>query len=396
MKKLLFLVLCLVILGTPAQPAISALANSNVNLSCPAGQRPVFSAPFSISVLVSDRFGAPISGEPVSLMISGPATLDPGTPSVTNNLGILDASILPTPGAAPQPITVRASIQAGVVVSTSCLITSATLRPSDVIARLDGPDSVQSGSSLNLNLYLATRAQVPIPRVPIKWSVVGPGLQFPSANTDSAGSARFQLLLLSGDTGVITVTATANMGSFVQTTTKVIQIGPLALKEPEIEAQIFTDGSFANITVLNAQGSEVSIKFGSRWIRLRATSDVFVHRIESTKAVEQVAVFVNGQLENVTTLSFPGLPKQTATPSPKPAASEPEKRVARSQLKTITCKSGTKWMTVTAIQPKCLAGYKPTTARIPAGVKSVRCSKSGTTLSLIPVQPTCPSGFRKG
>lgn len=399
MKRSFPLVLCLLILGTLVQPASSAEPNSTITLSCPSGLRPVFNAPIPVSVLVRDRFGSPVTGEPVFLSISGPGAFDPGLPALTNNLGVIDAIILPTPGSQPQSIRVTASIQAGVVVSTSCEIASSVLRPSDVIVRLDGPESVVSGSTLILKLQLTTREMKAIPGVPITWTVVGPGLPFPSRFSDQDGSAILQHLLLPGDAGVLTVTATSNMGSFTHTIYKTIRVTTTALPAPpapDIEVQFLTSDSFANITILNAKGAVVSIKFGSRWIRVLATADVFLQRIQATAEVVPVVVYVNGQLESVATLNFPEGPKPTTTPSPKPAATEPTKRVSKAQPRTIICKSGPKWMKVTTLNPNCFGGYKATSLKFPTAVQSVRCSKPGTSLTLVPSQVSCPPGFRRG
>jgi hypothetical protein len=148
--------------------------------------------------------------------------------------------------------------------------------------------------------------------VVVSWT--GKGLPFNTGSnveTDEDGKFKVNVLALAGDLGTGTITATYRpAGAAVDTknvtATQVITIAaPAAVAAPEVNAVIGTFNGRWAVRVENAKGAAVSVKVGGRWVKFTALNDNYLFSRKSTVgATLPVAVYVNGQLENVATITI--------------------------------------------------------------------------------------------
>jgi hypothetical protein len=145
-------------------------------------------------------------------------------------------------------------------------------------------------------------------------SYAGKGLPFNTGSTietDEKGEFKVNVLALPGDVGTGTLTATyrptgAAVNTANVTATQVISIvAPAAVAAPEINAVIGSFNGRWAVRVENAKGAVVSVKVGNRWVKYTSLNDNYLFSRKSTVgATLPVAVYVNGQLENVATLTI--------------------------------------------------------------------------------------------
>jgi hypothetical protein len=148
--------------------------------------------------------------------------------------------------------------------------------------------------------------------VVVSWT--GKGLPFNTGSnieTDEDGKFKVNVLALAGDLGTGTITATYRpAGAAVDTknvtATQVITIAaPAAVAGPEINAVIGSFNGRWAVRVENAKGAVVSVKVGNRWVKFTALNDNYLFSRKSrVGATLPVAVYVNGQLENVATITI--------------------------------------------------------------------------------------------
>lgn len=373
-------------------PLSAAAQNFSVSLLCDSGQRSTFSAPYSSWVLVRDASGAPAAGQELRITVTGPATLVIPQGMQSNAQGYVNYTVMPNLGAVPQDITVTASL-VGSDRSISCKSSAQPNLASNVRVTLEAPKTALPGTSLVYNLTVTLLNGTPMQRIPIEWTVFGPGLQFGATQTDAQGQAKMTLLLSTADQGTVSVAAKLNFGSYTSNSfsgaTQITNTEPI----PAVDTEIYSSEGKVHIVVKDAKGAAVSVKIGSTWFRYTATSDVHTFTRTPSAPEQSVAVYVNGQLENVATLSFPDFVKPTATPKPTPTQSSNPGASAPSR--TITCKSGTKILSVTGSSPSCPKGFTRSGTPMPAGAKVVVCKKPGFVIRMAAPMTTCPAGYKK-
>jgi trimeric autotransporter adhesin len=140
----------------------------------------------------------------------------------------------------------------------------------------------------------------------------GKGLPFNlTGATDEDGKITFQVLVLAGETGTGTVTATikptgaAKDNITVVRTLTIVPPAVVVVPVPEINAVIGTFNGRWAVRVENAKGAVVSVKVGNRWVKYTSLNDNYLFSRQSrVGATLPVAVYVNGQLENVATLTI--------------------------------------------------------------------------------------------
>jgi hypothetical protein len=138
----------------------------------------------------------------------------------------------------------------------------------------------------------------------------GKGLPFNlSAATDEDGKLTFQILVLAGETGAGKVTATIKPTGVAADNITVVKdlaiAAPAAVAAPEINAVIGTFNGRWAVRVENAKGAVVSVKVGNRWVKYTSLNDNYLFSRKSrVGATLPVAVYVNGQLENVATITI--------------------------------------------------------------------------------------------
>jgi hypothetical protein len=142
----------------------------------------------------------------------------------------------------------------------------------------------------------------------VKVTYTGPGIVFGTLpnDTDSAGQAKFAVLVGAADSGTATITFaydtnadgdTSDTGEF--STAHSVTIAPV-----EANAVI---GSFAGrvaVRVENAKGSTISVKIGRSWYKYTATNANYLKSWKSRKGSTQVVtVYVDGDLQNTATIT---------------------------------------------------------------------------------------------
>jgi hypothetical protein len=391
MKKLIAFLLGVLLL-VPGQTTSAAGAATNLSMLCDSVPRSVFSSPFSAWVLVKDSTGNVVPNQAVTLSVSGPATLEMPQGSQSNAQGYVNYNVIPNIGAMPQDIVVTAAVP-GTQINLSCR--TKFVNPSNFNTRvtLNAPDRITPGKTLTFTLKAVNASGMVIPWLPVTMQVTGLGFvgSLPK-QLNANGEASADVLLGSADRGTVTATATVNVGSFLYTVTKtvLVELEPVVLP---VSVEIYSSEQKVLVVVRNAPGGDVSVKIGSKWFRFRANSDVHVFEEPATDTSHQVTAWVNGSLENITTVFFPdyrkptATPKPTSTPSSNPGASAPSR--------TITCKSGTKILTVTGSSPSCPKGFTRSGAPMPAGAKVVVCKKPGFVIRMAKPMTTCPAGYKK-
>ena len=140
----------------------------------------------------------------------------------------------------------------------------------------------------------------------------GKGLPFnigSAVATDENGKFSFQVLVLAGESGTGVATATfkpTGVAADDITATKTYTIAaPAVVAAPEINAVIGTFNGRWAVRVENAKGAVVSVKVGNRWFKYTSLNDNYLfNRKSRVGATLPVAVYVNGQLENVATITI--------------------------------------------------------------------------------------------
>jgi hypothetical protein len=145
-------------------------------------------------------------------------------------------------------------------------------------------------------------------------SYTGKGLPFNTGSTidtDEKGEFRVNILALAGDAGIGTLTATyrptneAVNAANVTATQTITIVAPAAPAAPEVNAVI---GSYLGrwaVRVENAKGAVVSVKVGGNWYKYTSLNENYLFSRKSVVGRSvAVAVYVNGTLENVATITI--------------------------------------------------------------------------------------------
>jgi trimeric autotransporter adhesin len=141
------------------------------------------------------------------------------------------------------------------------------------------------------------------------FGVVVTGLGFVGSlptKLNSSGEANVTVLLGSADEGNLVITATYSTdGTAAKQITKVLTIVVGKAAAPEINAVIGSYNGRWAVRVENAKGAVVSVKVGARWFKYTNLNDNYLFSRKSrVGATLPVAVYVNGQLENVATITI--------------------------------------------------------------------------------------------
>jgi trimeric autotransporter adhesin len=141
------------------------------------------------------------------------------------------------------------------------------------------------------------------------FGVVVTGLGFVGSlpvKLNSSGEANVTVLLGSADEGNLVITATYSTdGTAAKQITKVLTIAVGKPAAAEINAVIGTYKGRWAVRVENAKGAVVSVKVGARWFKYTSLNDNYLFSRKSrVGATLPIAVYVNGQLENVATITI--------------------------------------------------------------------------------------------
>ncbi len=122
---------------------------------------------------------------------------------------------------------------------------------------------------------------------------------------NSSGEATVTVLLGSADAGDVVITATYSTdGTTAKAITKVLTIAVAKAATPEVNAVIGTYNGRVAVRVENAKGAVVSVKIGARWFKYTSLNENYLFsRKNVVGRTVPVAVYVNGTLENVATIT---------------------------------------------------------------------------------------------
>jgi hypothetical protein len=122
---------------------------------------------------------------------------------------------------------------------------------------------------------------------------------------NSSGEATVTVLLGSADEGNVVITATYSKdGSTANAITKVLTIAVAKAAAPEVNAVIGSYNGRWAVRVENAKGAVVSVKVGGNWFKYTSLNENYLFSRKSVVGrTLAVAVYVNGQLENVSTIT---------------------------------------------------------------------------------------------
>ncbi len=147
--------------------------------------------------------------------------------------------------------------------------------------------------------------------VVVSWT--GKGLPFGTGTlaTDADGKFSINVLVLGTETGTGTLTATYRPSSSA-TDTKNITVAktfaidaPAVVPAPEVNAVIGTFNGRWAVRVENAKGAVVAVKVGGNWFKYTSLNENYLFSRKSAVGRSvAVAVYVNGTLENVATITI--------------------------------------------------------------------------------------------
>ena len=122
---------------------------------------------------------------------------------------------------------------------------------------------------------------------------------------NASGEATVTVLLGSADEGNVVITATYSTdGTTAKAITKVLTIAVAKAATPEVNAVIGTYNGRVAVRVENAKGAVVSVKIGARWFKYTSLNENYLFsRKNVVGRTVPVAVYVNGTLENVATIT---------------------------------------------------------------------------------------------
>ena len=201
----------------------------------------------------------------------------------------------------------------GTSTTTSLFVVSAAVESAATTITLPTLDLV-SGATAAITGVLSDKLGNPIvtdtKKLNVSWT--GKGLPFNVGNavtTDEDGKFTFQVLVLATETGagVATVTykPTGVAADDISVTKTYTIAAPAAPVAPEVNAVIGTFNGRWAVRVENAKGAVVSVKVGNRWVKYTSLNDNYLFSRKSrVGATLPVAVYVNGQLENVATITI--------------------------------------------------------------------------------------------
>ena len=163
-----------------------------------------------------------------------------------------------------------------------------------------GSATLTTGLSTDVLVTVVDAAGKPLAGRSVSLRSTGPGfLNVQSAVSDASGQVAVKFIATT-QTGQVVITAVVD-GKVGTHTLNVV--APVVVV-PEINAVIGTFNGRWAVRVENAKGSVVSVKVGGNWFKFTALNDNYLFSRASTVGANlPIAVYVNGQLENVATIT---------------------------------------------------------------------------------------------
>ncbi|MEY4962400.1 MAG: hypothetical protein RLZZ249_1097 [Actinomycetota bacterium] len=230
---------------------------------------------------------------------------------ISNASGEFSVDLFSTTAQKDTVITVTAL---GKSSTTKVTFTGATSDGIGAKLEITAPASVAPASTLQVKAKLTDTFSNPVAAA-VKVSYTGPGITFgalPTA-TDKDGELMFSALLGGGDTGNVVVTISYDQngdGDYADAKDIVVSktiaiVAPAAPAAPEVNAVIGSFNGRWAVRVENAKGAAVSVKVGGNWYKYTSLNENYLFSRKSAVGRSvAVAVYVNGTLENVATITI--------------------------------------------------------------------------------------------
>ncbi len=211
------------------------------------------------------------------------------------------------------------SIKVGTAVTTSLVVVAAAKAADGAKISFDkssinaGETSVITGTltDANGNPVDTTNEASDAADLMVSWTGKGLPFNIGEIQTDEDGKFKVNILALAGDAGTGTLTATYRpTGSSSSTKNITVAqtiaiVAPAAPAAPEVNAVIGSFNGRWAVRVENAKGSVVSVKVGGNWYKYTSLNENYLFSRKSAVGRSvAVAVYVNGTLENVATITI--------------------------------------------------------------------------------------------
>jgi hypothetical protein len=287
----------------------SALATASASISYAAASGKYSWSATAISVKVVNA-GSDVVVSAPGLVIQDQA--DSKTYSATATLRANSSGDLSFKFAATKAGTHTISFTVGSTTTTSQLVVTAAQVQDAKNITIDGsllPGQTNVITGTLTDTYGNPVATTADKKVSVEWTGKGLPFNVGSISTDEDGKFTFQVLVLAGETGTGTVKATFKPTSVAAddiTVTKAVTItAPVVPAAPEVNAVIGTFNGRWAVRVENAKGAVVSVKVGGNWFKYTSLNENYLFSRKSAVGRSvAVAVYVNGTLENVATITI--------------------------------------------------------------------------------------------
>ena len=205
--------------------------------------------------------------------------------------------------------TVTYTVTVGTLSRTTSAIYADAAANTGTVLTITAPATVAPGTTLRVSGKLVDKFGNPV-AVPAstRFSALytGPGFaQAAPTSLDKDGEFTMNVLFGSMETGAATITARYDRNNDGDFTVRTVTIAAPAVVVPEVSAVIGSFNGRWAVRVENAKGAVVSVKVGSRWVKYTSLNDNYLFSRKSrVGATVPVAVYVNGTLENVATITI--------------------------------------------------------------------------------------------
>jgi hypothetical protein len=356
---------------TTISPAQAAPIGATISITAPVAS--IYFSPIELLATVRASNGNPVAGEFVSWSFTGPVAAVSAT-SITDAFGVAKITVTPTTAASAATFVAIARITTNTVVSTSISRTGTFVSPSpgSFDLSIQAPTTSEPGKSSPLIATFRSIYGLPIPGATITWSIAGVGLISNSYGfTDSTGRSSTYVIFGSADSGLSTITATAQLGSVQVSRTVQVSLPEPKSQLDSVEVKISKASNRIKLEVFGGDGMFVVLEIDEEWRLVEVFGDRFTETFPATKPKHTVAVFIDDLLFARQTLSFPDASK------------------------TITCRALDRVLTVTGPKPICPTPFKLSKTPMPSSVKVTTCYRTGSTIRMAKPLVACPPGYTK-
>ena len=284
----------------------AANAGKTITVTGPATASPNRTLTYTGSVV--DALGNPVADGDVTITVLGPVSLITGATGVTTDVDGEFTFRVQTAANDEGDISVTATYNkdAGRTLAKdkiSAVALTTVALPVVVTAdkvTVTGSATLTTGLSTDVVVTVVDADGKPLAGRNVSLRSSGPGfLNVQSAVSDTDGKVAVKFIA-TNQTGQVVITAVVD-GKVGTHTLNVV--APVVVV-PEINAVIGSFNGRWAVRVENAKGAVVSVKVGGNWFKFTSLNDNYLFsRVSTVGANLPIAVYVNGQLENVATIT---------------------------------------------------------------------------------------------